>query len=227
MQASAAANASPSHRAHRDPKYPSAPLHILSPALGWHRAGLQYGTGSTSPSPHRGTQPGSAPACLYLIPIPSPGSQLKGKNTWDPGQARLVSAQQLARRERGTISAARWNSAIVSFIVCFCLKRGPWCWEESEGPRSQRRADICTMLVMLHVNIFVSFPKTEILMGCFNPVHTPASHPPPPSPLRPPFPRSLPTSPLLVPAPHRAHTTLSALAPGNQSGEIPIYVNIT
>lgn len=83
------------------------------------------------------------------------------------------------------------------------------------------------MLVMLHVNIFVSFPKTEILMGCFNPVHTPASHPPPPSPLRPPFPRSLPTSPLLVPAPHRAHTTLSALAPGNQSGEIPIYVNIT
>lgn len=66
------------------------------------------------------------------------------------------------------------------------------CWEEGEGPHSQSRADICTMLVMLHVNIFVSFPKTEILMGCFNPVFTPAcppapfpwfsSHLPPPPP---------------------------------------------
>lgn len=120
----------------------------------------------------------------------------------------MVSAQQLAQRERGTISAARWNPAIVPFIVCFCLKRGPACWEESEGPRSQSRADICTMLVMLHVNIFVSFPKTEILMGCFNPVLTPAR---PPAPPRPP-----PTSLLLLPASHGANTTLSALAPGNR-----------
>lgn len=103
----------------------------------------------------------------------------------------MVSAKQLALRERGTISAALWNSAIVRLIVYFCLKRGPACWEESEGPRSQSRADICTMLVMLHVNIFVSFPKTEILMGCFNPIFTPArppafppfsSHLPPPPP---------------------------------------------
>lgn len=171
MQAFAAANASPSHEAHQDPKYPSAPLHISSPAQDWAALwGKQHVSILTLGHPD--------PACLYLIPIPSPGSQLKGKSTWDPGQARMVSAQQLARRERGTISAAHWNLAIVPFIVCFCLKRGPWCWEESEGPRSQRRADICTMLVMLHVNIFVSFPKTEILMGCFNPVHTPASRPP-------------------------------------------------
>jgi len=113
----------------------------------------------------------------------------------------MVSAEQLARREQGTISAALWNLAIVRLIVYFCLKRGPGCWEESEGPRSQSRADICTMLVMLHVNIFVSFPKTEILMGCFNPVFTPA-RPPPFSPfqLPPPSSSSLPRTALIPPS---------------------------
>lgn len=115
----------------------------------------------------------------------------------------MVSAKQLVqRRERGTISAALWNSAIVRLIVYFCLKRGPACWEESEGPRSQSRADICTMLVMLHVNIFVSFPKTEILMGCFNPVFTPARPPLPFSPfqLPPPSSSSLPRTALIPPS---------------------------
>lgn len=112
----------------------------------------------------------------------------------------MVSEKQLAlRREQGTISAALWNSAIVRLIVYFCLKRGPACWEESEGPRS--RADICTMLVMLHVNIFVSFPKTEILMGCFNPIFTPA-RPPLLSPfqLPPPSSSSLPRTALIPPS---------------------------
>lgn len=88
----------------------------------------------------------------------------------------------------------------MSLIVYFCLKRGPACWEESGGPRSQSRADICTMLVMLHVNIFVSFPKTEILMGCFNPIFTPARPTPFASFQLPPPSSSLPCTALIPPS---------------------------